>query len=297
MLRFTRAGAVADPRTVQIRVAPEYPGRVVAGAPRPRRAMTLEEIATNIHWFAVERAGPRTATCQTVVLSAVGGVENKDAATLVERARSEWSVERFVVHLARNATDQLAVQLSQQVDVLVRSITGPGPIPPVSPGCALHLVVPLTERTLSRLDALVASAVAASPERVVLSWPFPGASPPPQAASCSHAVARALEALDAAGIGGGLKGLPLCALGPGGARWRHRVWRSANRWYVDAEHQKEKALMFFPDVVRFGRRDSCRFCAVTDRCDGVAERWLKDGRAGGLEPLGHMRPDQDDSPP
>ena len=35
----------------------------------------------------------------------------------------------------------------------------------------------------------------------------------------------------------------------------------------------------------FAKRESCRFCDLDGRCDGVAERWLQQGLIGPLVPL------------
>ena len=124
---------------------------------------------------------------------------------------------------------------------------------------------------------------ARSPDLVVLTWPYPGGAQPPHASDCARPVESAIARLRAAGIRVGLKGLPLCALAPA-AREPELTWRSGNRWYVDADHQLDRALLFFPQVVHLARRDACRFCALTSRCDGVAEAWL-DAALVSLEPI------------
>ena len=92
---------------------------------------------------------------------------------------------------------------------------------------------------------------------------------------------RAVARLREEGIPCGVKGLPICRLdGDVDA-----AWRSGNRWYVDAAHQCDAALLFFPGVVRFSKGDSCRFCSADGRCDGVPEPWLERGLAGPLIPI------------
>ena len=66
--------------------------------------------------------------------------------------------------------------------------------------------------------------------------------------------------LTQAGVQVDLKGLPSCYLGELAALNR----RSANRWYVDADHQLDQALMFFPDVVSF-HKDEAEARAELDR--------------------------------
>ena len=86
--------------------------------------------------------------------------------------------------------------------------------------------------------------------------------------------------MDAAGIASGVKGLPACRL-----TRPDRLWRSANRLYVDVDHQRDDALLFFPDVVRFTKSDRCRFCSADARCDGAPEAWVAAGLAGPFTPL------------
>ena len=84
----------------------------------------------------------------------------------------------------------------------------------------------------------------------------------------------------------GIKGLPLCTLVDlPVADLADRVWRTGNRLYVDADHQRSEALLFQPDLVRFVKVDACRFCAVQARCDGVASSWLERGLVGPLTPV------------
>ena len=94
----------------------------------------------------------------------------------------------------------------------------------------------------------------------------------------------------------GVKGLPLCTLRPleSVVDVRSRIWRSANRRYVDADHQHDGALLLRPDLLQLMKVDACRFCKVDHHCEGVAsssgihlidedreERWIiRRGRAG-----------------
>jgi hypothetical protein len=156
---------------------------------------------------------------------------------------------------------------------------------------ALDLVIPLEAGVLPGLLELTRAALAASPRRLVFTWPFPGgAEPPPPAATVVEALRPAVEllrkeAVAHSAVAFGVKGLPVCALAgvledPAG-----HVSRSGNRWYVDADHQLDRALLFLPDVLRFSKREGCRFCEVDDRCDGVAEQWLLQGLVTELVPL------------
>ena len=131
--------------------------------------------------------------------------------------------------------------------------------------------------------ATARALVADPPSAVTFTYPFPTsltADPPPPAAAIG-ALKLALTILDDAGLRARIKGLPACFLGADA----HRLGRTSNRWYVDADHQRQDALLFFPDVVAFHKDDACRFCAADGRCDGFFSRWLARGSTPGLRPL------------
>jgi hypothetical protein len=116
-------------------------------------------------------------------------------------------------------------------------------------------------------------------DRVVASWPFPPDGPPLPASQ----LPAALDAV-AAWRGEGawsIAGIPACLAG----RHGERVTRARNRWYVDGDHPASRALLFFPEVVRYAKLDACRFCAADARCDGVARVWLEAGGAPRLTPI------------
>lgn len=280
-LRFTAAGAVASPTTVQIRVGRRYGGRLAAGAPIPSRSLTTDELLANLRWFLVEMAGPRAVACDAVVLSGVDLASDVDLDAAIRQARADG-----VRHLSTHRDgDELAAgaQRLPSVDaasVIVRSEAAATAVRAVA---ASHVaaVVPLHAPVLTRLDLIVTALIAAAPDRVVLTWPFPPGEAPAPPASVRAALDRILPLLDQACLGVSVKGLPACLLGD----HRDRLTRSRNRWYVDAAHQRADAMLFFPDVVRFSKGDDCRFCALDGRCDGVAETWASAGCAGPLVPV------------
>ena len=61
MIRWTAAGAVSTPTTVQIRVQRSYPGRIRAGAPVPTRSMSRGELLDNLRYFTEGLEGPHPA--------------------------------------------------------------------------------------------------------------------------------------------------------------------------------------------------------------------------------------------
>lgn len=303
MIRWTSAGAVEEPSVVQVRVGVGH-SRVSAGAPEPSRPMTAAEVEANVRHFTVDRRGPRSAPCAGLVLSGLDagpgepeGPAGDELARILMRARGE-GIERVVLHLGRGGVDPA---LGAAADIWVARIEraedadprGWLPAAASAPSTERHAVVVLTSAALAEIDAITDALAPRRGQpspwtRVVYTWPLSGADVPP-AVDAAAAIRGPLQRLAAAGIAAGVKGIPLCTLAPGPSAleaWEERVWRSTNRFYVDADHQREGALMFFPDVVRFTKADSCRFCAAVGRCDGVVETWLRRGLAGPLVPLG-----------
>ncbi|MBN2800361.1 MAG: hypothetical protein JXX28_14570 [Deltaproteobacteria bacterium] len=273
MLRWTPSGAVAAPTVLQVRVERRYSDRVRAGAPTPSRSLSDEEVASNIHYFAVEQRGPRTRPAQSLVLSGVDPAVRASLAEVVERARG-WGMERVILHLTGGEPDRWAdLPLVRAVDAVAVTVRRPEEAHALS-GLSEHArvsAVVLLEGE-GPAPALVDALAVARPARVVLTWPFPPVEAPPVWAIAER-LSAAAWALHQRGVAVGIKGIPLCALG----ELAGFAARSGNRWYVDAEHQREEALMFFPDVVRFSRSEECRFCRAEPHCDGAPERWLRRG--------------------
>ena len=274
MLAWTGSGAVEAPTSVQIRVGVGQ-DRLPAGAPPPSRPLSSDELLDNVHWFAVRRVGPRAAACTHLILSGVDA--SPDWAAVVPAARA-WGVQRIVVH----GRPRPALAVDGWVVVVRR---------PADAVAGASWAIPLEEEVLRRLPELVDAARALRPPGVTFTWPFPshGAPPPPPAPVVVDAARPAIEAVRAAGLAVVVKGLPPCTLAsiPDGVAL---AWRTRNRWVVDADHQRERALLFFPDILRFARPDSCRVCAWATRCDGVAAPWLEAGLAGPLTPIQRVGP-------
>jgi hypothetical protein len=285
VLSWTRAGAVETPTTLQIRVTRNFPGRVEAGAPEPSRNLSDDEVRDNVDHFTRRRRGPRTTPCDALVLSGVHLDERAGLAPILDDARG-LGVRRVVLHLGRGDRDRLLRSpIGRRVDavaVVTRDETDLADVAALRAGPDVTAVVLLDEHGLSRLDNLATGLARVRPHRVVFTWPFPPAAPPPHAARVATALPTALAALDAAAVPCHVKGLPACALGAVGPE---RLVRSGNRWYVDAAHQKDAALLFFPDVVRFAKADVCRFCGWGDRCDGAPSAWLDRALTGRFRPF------------
>ncbi len=296
MLSWTAAGAVERPRTLQIRVQRSYPGRIRAGAPVPTRAMSVEEIRANLRYFTEGMTGPRTQPCTGLVLSGVGVAARDDIPPLVVEARA-WGIEEVVLHVGvedlqrfdaegwRNHADVLVVPIQPgtvggQLESAVQAMRNAK-----REGFRLYANTVLNDRALDRLKVIGRLLIAANPDGVTFTYPFPvdggtsGTAPPP--GRTLAALSPVFAALEAAGIEPRIKGLPACYLGA----LAGRLARTGNRWYVDADHQKNEALMFFPQVVSFAKDEGCRFCAADERCDGFFATYLRREGYPPLEPV------------
>ncbi len=295
MLSWTKAGAVKRPTTLQIRVQRRYPGRVRAGAPTPTRSLQPEEVLRNLRHFTEGKRGPRSAPCTTLVLSGVGLLSSPHTAPLLTTAR-ELGIERAVLHAGGEDLEGFEARTwSGLIDVLVVPLgsgTEGGPEAGAKAiaacrgaGIQVSANLVLEATALPGLPRLAALAAELEPHAITLSYPFPTGAErpaPPPPAQLLPALGEAVGALLAGGAQPRIKGLPACYLGP---LARH-LQPSSNRWYVDAEHQLDGALLFFPDVLAFHKSDPCRFCELDPRCDGFFTQWLRLPGFPPLEPVG-----------
>jgi hypothetical protein len=294
MIRWTAAGAVANPTTVQIRVQRSYPGRIRAGAPVPTRSMSPEELMENINFFTTGMIGPRSTPCTGLVLSGVAVARRDDTADAIRLARNQ-GVKHVVLHLGGEDLSTIKIDhFKGLVDTLVvpvqpESAVLPDVIRVIREAQAAQLSVAantvLTANALPGLTRAARSIGRANPQSMTYTYPFPingneatNAPAPPRVMS---ALRPALSELDRAGIRARVKGLPACHLGNDA----HRLGRTSNRYYVDADHQCAEAMMFFPDVVRFFKGDACRFCALDGECDGFFATYLRRPGFPSLEPI------------
>jgi len=285
LITWTEAGAVERPRMVQVRVQRSYPGRVRAGAPVPTRSMSPEEIADNLRFFTEGIAGPRTEACNRLVLSGVGVAARADTPDQLALAL-ELGLSTVVLHAGVEDLDTLDVSRLPGVGTVVVPVQ-PGPGGALlqagarairacrDAGVRVAASTQLTGHALGELDTVARAVARARPDTLTFTYPFPiGGNTSSEVArppAVLRALTRVVPRVEAAGVTVHIKGLPACYLG--GLADRHG--RSANRWYVDADHQHDRALLFFPGVVAFTKEDACRFCALDGRCDGFFATYLR----------------------
>jgi len=295
LIAWTEAGAVERPTMVQVRVQRAYPGRIRAGAPVPTRSMDAVEIRENLRWFTERLRGPRTRPCERLVLSGVGVARREDTPGLSDAARA-LGISVVILHVGVEDLEGFSPALyAGRVDTVVVPVQ-PGPVGALgagtrvaracrSLGVRVAVNTQLSAAALPDLPGAARAIAAAGPASATFTYPFPiagnTASVVPGVGAVRAALDRAVPALEAAGVDVSIKGLPACYLG----RHRDRVRRSANRWYVDADHQKGEALLFFPGVVSFTKDDVCRFCAADGACDGFFATYLRRSGFPPLEPL------------
>lgn len=291
MLRWTAGGAVPSPTTLQLRVERRYPERIRAGAPVPTRSLSTEEVQANLRHFTVGMRGPRSRPCTALVLSGEGLALRQDLLPLLAASRQE-GIRRVVLHLGTGGAASFEPgPWRGLVDELVLALGGePGRIRATiaaahEAGIAVSTSSSLDGPTLARIDEIVAALPELAPLRHSFTFPFPTDPDTVQAAPDPMEVARALDRVVPRLVDSGLqitvKGLPACYLGPA----RVGLGRTGNRWYVDADHQKEAALLFFPQVVAFHRGEACRFCAHAERCDGFFAEYLRRPEVPPLQPI------------
>lgn len=299
MLSWTSNGAVERPTTVQIRVQRSYPGRIRAGAPVPTRSMTQEEVLANIKYFTVDSRGPRSIPCKGLVISGVGVVGRQDIPSCVDAARDsgiEWSVlhvggeDLELLDLGRWTGRVQAVVIPLQPDEVGGGLPAGARVVRAcgEHGIRVSVNTVLNARAVDRLAAVARSILRVRPDEVTFTYPFPingdtGSDPPPIPRTLS-ALREAIALLRTESIHPRVKGLPACYLGPEASL----LGRSSNRWYVDADHQREQAILFFPEVVAFHKEELCRFCRAEQDCDGFFATYLRRPGFPALDPVGDL---------
>ncbi len=286
MITWTAAGAVESPTMLQVRVEQRFEGRIEAGAPNPERSLTPEELLDNLRYFTEERRGPRTSPCTSLVLSGQGVVAREDLRSAIQSARS-WGVERVTLHLGEGDIEGFDVPSWRGwVDTLVVPVVlggvglaGSEALMALANKAGISVVsnLQLDSKVLENMGPVLEVICRVRPQSAVFTHPFPRGVGDTRVLAPLDVVLSGLRAaqcsLKAVGIPWVVKGLPVCWLNGLVAR----PSRSSNRWYVDAAHQREEALLFFPDVVHMSKAEPCRFCSRNSDCDGFFDEWLARG--------------------
>ncbi len=282
MLTWTPAGAVERPRALQVRLQRSYPGRVRAGAPNPTRSMPTAEVLENLTFFTEQ--SPRGRPVESVVFSGVGAASRPDLPELVALAR-ERGIRRVTLHAgvedlegltrARPPVDALVLPL--QVGESGSNLADAARVLEAARAAGLPTIAQtlLVSSALGSLAGAARVAARSGVGAMTFTYPFPidgaasGEAPPP--ARVMAVLGELIALLEGAGVRVAIRGLPSCMLG----ELARLGGRTGNRWYVDADHQCARALLFFPDVVAFHKGEECRFCTLNERCDGWFATYLR----------------------
>lgn len=245
------------------------------GAPTPTRALAEHEVTANIEHF--RRPGPRGFPVRNVTLS--GLPLSWELRDVVDTALA-LGIERVVAHVEPGR--RVAAPGVERV-VVVR--TEPEARTVEDEPTAVS--IPLEGPVLAELPAILPSL--RSVPTVTLVWPYPGGPRPAPVEDVREALLACRAMLRT--LPWGIKGLPYCTLRglEPELSLEGRIWPTSNRYYVDADHQRERALLLRPDLLQLAKMDSCRFCKVDQRCDGAASEWLQAGLTGGLSPVEDSR--------
>ena len=287
MLQWTASGAVSTPRTVQIRVQRKHPERIAVGAPIPIRSLSTQELHANIRFFTEGMRGPRTTPCTRLVLSGIDIASRSDLEGTISLAR-QLGIHHIVLHCSATDLFQETSVLSM-VDRLVLPL--PSHVAKSTQigerlrylGRVWTGLVRANDHQPEAADRLLLLAMKWMPAELILSAPFPlkPQTPPPDLEKMRKWLDAFARVVEPKGLPWRVQGLPSCYLG----QYWNRTRKAGNRWYVDSEHQQDKALRFFPDVMQFHKSDSCRFCIADTHCDGFFPQWISNPLMPPLEPL------------
>ena len=268
MLRWTKAGAVNAPTTVQIRLAKNYEQRVPAGAPHPSRRLLLTEIKENLHYFRHTLDTPITTPCSSITLS---GLQEEDEESI---AKIAFEIQKIGFHYSRAHVDtksahllpslsfahHISLSIHHEMDQTKYNI-------PNNLLSKIQWTIVLNTSTISSLHKIIDTLTSQHPFPITLLYPFPLNENIIRTAPSIEKLQKTLQTIKSSIP---IVGIPQCL------SMRTHSKRTSNRWYVDADHQKEQALLFFPDLLRYYKSEACRFCSATLECDGFFAQYLNE---------------------
>ena len=263
MLRWTNSGAVDWPQTVQIRIAKRYEQRIKANAPEPSRRMSISEIDENLHYFRHTLNTPRTTPCTSITLSGLQEESEESILQIKER------IEGFEFQYIRAHIDEQSIQLVPYLEFVnhISLTIHENVLLPLSPKSysKIQYSIALSQQNLPVLKEIIEILRSIHPFPITLMYPFPLRADIIHNAPSIHSVQKAVEKIDPTIP---IVGIPKCL------SLRSASKKTSNRWYIDADHQKERALLFFPDLLRYYKSDECRFCSMTTDCNGFFSQYL-----------------------
>lgn len=263
MLRWTDSGAVTWPQTLQIRISKRYDQRIKANAPEPTRRMSLAEIQDNLQYFRHKLDTPRTKPCSSITLSGLQeeSMESIEALKVVlglfDFSYIRAHLDTQSIHLASHLefVDHISITLHDSII-----------LPPHADLYAkVQYSIALSSQNLVVLSEMIASLQAIYAFPITLMYPFPLRTDIIHNAPSIQDVQKAVQHIDP---NIPIVGIPKCL------SLRSLSKKTSNRWYIDADHQKDQALLFFPDLLRYYKSDECRFCSMATKCNGFFSQYL-----------------------
>lgn len=268
MISWTSSGLVRTPNTVQIRCNSEMPKELKAGAPSPNRSLSNQELAENLQYFRFALDTPRTIPCSSLTLSGLNGDDSGRFETI-----KQFPFDYITLHVSSDSINWMELahyqQGYQRISIPLNAKTAALQIPSWAIS-KTTLVISLEEGLEAWLPSAIERANQENWNPFVFLYPFPlnrQSSPlsPQKAIELLEQLTKNCKKNPI------IKGLPYCL-----AKTKYTLFaKTTNRWYVDAAHQKEKALLFFPDVSCYYKDDQCRFCRHNEECDGFFLEYLK----------------------
>jgi hypothetical protein len=283
MIHWTHGGAVTTPTTVQIRLASQNLPTLQAKAPIPRRRLSKTEFLRNLEYFHIGLHGPRSIPCTAVTIS---GMDTENI-QYIEELRNHKYFAYNSLHIdyqldlwayletVQDCFDKISLPIPSTLDRETWTHIEKIPTWSVpSTNFILSLANPnkeSIEEFIQRYHPLVQWAKEHD-WQLFCSYPFPtnAAVSPLSPKDCAIFLSYLhREKLPRSPI---VKGIPSCVLNTPSLQ----TSKTSNRWYVDAEHQLQQALLFFPEIMQFYKSDNCRFCALDHQCDGFFAEYLRD---------------------
>ena len=265
MLCWTKSGAVPWPTTVQIRLAQKYEQRIVAGAPHPSRQLSIEEFRDNAHYFRVTLHTSRSKPCDSITLTALHE-ENPKRIAVLSQILQDLQYRYIRAHIDHQSQHLIkSLDFAHHISLAIRHPTdwAKYELKSISPR-RLYISILLNNDTLPHLFSLFESFPQGS--HITLLYPFPLSDTLIHTAPNIPALQKILKRVSK---NINIAGLPQCLSYRQGKK-------TSNRWYVDADNQKEQALLFFPDLLRYYKSESCRFCTENAFCDGFFVDYLNE---------------------
>ncbi len=271
MIHWTTSGVVSTPTTVQIRLSHNHESSLGVGLQNQSRLITVPEFKANLQYFKHGLDTTRSIPCHSLTLSGLPlDIDLEPYFEVLKQVLFQFTT----VHLTNIWQLPTLVPFEETIDRIV-VVAGPEHQPQDIPSPLQHklyCVIPLCGDPLALEQWLEQSLpqLIRNNTPIVFSYPVPLSDLTPLKPTDIVSLFTWLyPLLTTCKQTVHLKGIPPCLVPSLERLEAIRVSsKTSNRWYVDAEHQCEKARLFFPEILQFHKDDQCRFCTLNTSCDG-----------------------------